>query len=162
VGAGDGGANAERDEGLAGGLRIGSIKEGRQMAKALLADKQRRHTADYWRAPRSYGSDEGPDGMRQVGYSAGYHLTPASGLPAEKQSFERSVFGKAAEARKLAALGLSHLTLPPQPSNYVSDFPQPQAPAAKGQEGGADFPGPLGGGGGGGNSETADGPLWTT
>ena len=65
-------------------------------------------------------------------------------------SQSRCPAGKTAEARKLAALGLSHLTLPPQPSNYISDFPQPQAPAAKGQEGGADFPGPLGGGGGGG------------
>jgi len=36
----------------------GSIKDGRELAKALLDEKQKRRTRDYWRAPRSYGSDQ--------------------------------------------------------------------------------------------------------
>lgn len=62
-----------------------------------------------------------------------------------------SLPGRAAEARKLAELGLTNLGVPHEASNYISDFGRAgAAPAQKGQEGGADFPGPLGGGGGGG------------
>jgi hypothetical protein len=39
AGAEEAGEGGERDEGLAGGLRVGSVKEGRQLAKALLAGK---------------------------------------------------------------------------------------------------------------------------
>lgn len=47
-------AGGERDEGLSGGLRIGSVKEGQQIARALLAGSQPlRTTAPPFRSPNA-------------------------------------------------------------------------------------------------------------